>query len=129
MKRLIFTFFIIAALSGFLSGCGAPAGDGGAVALDGPIRETMAKTGEFEFNGAVINISDQPVSSIYVVIILKDEAGEIIEANSVSVLGESEDLVLMPGESAFFTVTFQSDPSSALNKDVEIYYDEAGFDE
>ena len=127
MKKLLSIFFILIALAGFISGCGDPAGEGGAIALDGPILETMAKTGEFEFNGAVVNISNEPVSSIYMVILLKDEAGEIIEANSTSVLGESEDLVLMPGESAFFTVTFQTDPSIALTKDVEIYYDEEGF--
>ena len=128
MKMKWATFLLMFFISvATLTGCGSPGGDEGAVALDGPILETVAKTGDFEFNGAVINVSNEPVSSVFVVILLKDENDEVIEANSVSVLGESEDLVLMPGESAFFTVNFKTDPSSALNKDVEIYYDESDF--
>jgi len=113
---------------GTFTGCGSPSSsEEGAVVLDGPILETVAKTGDFEFNGAVINMSDEPVSSVFVVILLKDENDETIEASSATVLGDSEDIMLMPGESAFFTVTFKTDPSTALNKDVEIYYDEADF--
>ena len=126
MNRLIVAFLIIFTF-GLITGCGGPGENDGAVVLDGPILETVAKTGEFEFNGAVINISNDPVSSVYVVILLKDESGDTIEASSVSVLGEDEDIKLMPGESAFFTVNFTTDPSAALNKEVEIYYDEADF--
>lgn len=126
MKWAIFLLlFIISA--GLLTSCGSPDSSGGAVVLEGPILETFAKTGEFEFNGAVINISNEPVTSVFVVILLKDENGETIEANSVSVLGQSEDIMLMPGESAFFTVSFKTDPSTSVNKEVEIYYDEAEF--
>jgi len=111
-------------LSGFFVGCANTGGNNDAVALDGPILETISGTGEFEFNGVVINISDEPVSSIFVIIELKDENGVTIEANSVSVFGESEELLLMPSESAFFTINFQTDPSTTFSKDVEIFYDE-----
>ena len=126
--KMKWAIFLILFLSvGVITGCGSPGNNEGAVVLDGPILETVAKTGDFEFNGAVINISNEPVSSVFVVILLKDGNGETIEANSVSVLGESEDLLLMPDESAFFTVNFRTDPSTALNKEVEIYYDESEF--
>lgn len=129
MKLIKWAIFLLLFLTApiVMTGCGSPNTNGGAVVLDGPILETVAKTGDFEFNGAVINISNEPVSSVFVVILLKDENGETIEANSVSLLSESEDIMLMPGESAFFTVNFKTDPSSALNKDVEIYYDESNF--
>jgi len=125
MRRYIPVLIISILLSAFLIGCdSAGDGNGDAVRLDGPILETIARTGVFEFNGAVINISNEPVSSIFVLIILKDETGETIEVNSVSVLGESEELLLMPSESAFFTITFETDPSTIFSKEVEIYYDE-----
>lgn len=130
MKKLLAVLIISVLISGSIIGCGDPGGGNfGAVALDGPILETVSRTGEFEFNGAVINISAEPVSSVFVVIILKDENGEIIEANSVSVLGESEEILLMPSESAFFTITFLTDPSTAFMKEVEIFYDEEVLDE
>ena len=123
MKRLIVLLaFLLSA--GVLSGCDSLSSDEEFVVLDGPILETVAKTGEFEFNGAVTNISNKPVTSVFVVILLKDEDGEIIETNSVGVIGESEDIMLMPGESEFFTLDFKTDPSTALSKEVEIYYDE-----
>lgn len=124
MRRYIPVLIISIILSAFLIGCDGVGDNGGAVVLDGPILETVARTGEFEFNGAVINISNDPVSSIFVLIILRDETGETIEANSVSVLGESEELILMPTESAFFTINFETDPSTIFSKEVEIYYDE-----
>lgn len=124
MRRYIPVLIISILLSAFLIGCDNVGDNGDAVALDGPILETIARTGVFEFNGAVINISNEPVSSIFVLIILKDETGETIEVNSVSVLGESEELLLMPSESAFFTITFETDPSTIFSKEVEIYYDE-----
>ena len=124
MRRYIPLLIISIVLSVFLVGCDTAGDNGGAVVLDGPILETLARSGEYEFNGAVINISNEPVSSIYVLIILRDETGETIETNSVSVLGESDDLILMPTESAFFTITFETDPSTIFSKEVEIYYDE-----
>ena len=124
MRSLLTVFVLSVMLSGFIIGCANTGGNNGAVALDGPILETLSRTGEYEFNGAVINISDEPVSSIFVLIILKDENGETIEANSVNVLGESEELLLMPSESAFFTINFQTDPSTTFSKDVEIFFDE-----
>ena len=124
MRRYIQVFILSLLLSVFLIGCDGTSDNGGGVVLDGPILETISRTGEFEFNGAVINISDVPVSSIFVLIELIDENGVTIEANSVNVLGESEELTLMPTESAFFTVTFETDPSSTFSKEVEIFYDE-----
>ena len=124
MRRYIPLLILSILLSFSLAACDGVGEDGGAVVLDGPILETVARTGQFEFNGAVINISNEPVSSIFVLIILRDETGETIEANSVSVLGESEELILLPSESAFFTITFETDPSTIFSKEVEIYYDE-----
>jgi len=124
MRSLLTIFILSVMLSGFFVGCANTGGNNDAVALDGPILETISGTGEFEFNGVVINISDEPVSSIFVLIELKDENGVTIEANSVSVFGESEELLLMPSESAFFTINFQTDPSTTFSKDVEIFYDE-----
>ena len=124
MRRYIPVFIISILLSAFLVGCDGAGDNGGAVVLDGPILETVARSGEFEFNGAVINISNEPVSSIFVLIILRDETGDTIETKSVSVLGESEELLLMPTESAFFTITFVTDPGTIFSKEVEIYYDE-----
>ena len=124
-KLIIISIFLLS--TALLTACGDPGTNEGAVVLDGPILETVAKTGEFEFNGAVINMSDEPVTSVFVVILLKDENDDTIEASSVAVLGEAEDIMLMPGESAFFTVHFKTDPSTAINKEVEIYYDVSDF--
>ena len=124
MRRYIPVFILSLLLSVFLIGCDGTGDNGGAVVLDGPILETISRTGEFEFNGAVINISDESVSSVYVLIELIDENGITIEANSVNVLGESEELILMPSESAFFSVTFETDPGATVTKEVEIFYDE-----
>ncbi len=124
MRRFIPVFILSLILSAFLIACDGMGDNGGGVALDGPILETISRTGEFEFNGAVINISDEPVSSVFVLIELIDENGVTIESNSVNVLGESEELILMPSESAFFSVTFETDPSTIFTKEVEIFYDE-----
>ena len=124
MRRYTPVFIISLLLSVFLIGCDGTGDNNGGVVLDGPILETISRTGEFEFNGAVINISDESVSSVFVLIELIDENGITIEANSVNVLGESEELILMPSESAFFSITFETDPSSTFSKEVEIFYDE-----
>ena len=124
MRTYLPVLFIALLLSVFIAACDGTSDNGGAVVLDGPILETISRTGEFEFNGAVINISDEPVSSVYVLIELIDENGITIEANSINVLGESEELILMPSESAFFSITFETDPSSTFTKEVEVFYDE-----
>lgn len=104
-------------------GCDSPENDG-AVALDGPILESVDSDGSLEFNGAVINTGDTPVQSIYVVIVLKDENGNIIEANSTSIFEEGSGDLLYPSESVFFNVSVDSDPNRVFSKDVEIYYED-----
>ena len=121
MKRIAFIPFLIVFFLSLYS-CGVPGSGNNAVVLDGPILEGVGKNGDIEFNGAVINTSADPVKNIYVVIILKDVNGKIIQANSVNVMGNDQG-VLLPSESAFFTVTFDSDISEVHTKEVEIYYD------
>ncbi len=104
-------------------GCDSPENDG-AVALDGPILESVDSNGILEFNGAVINTGDTPVQSIYVVIVLMDESGNIIEANSTSIFEEGSGDLLYPSESVFFNVSVDSDPNRVFSKDVEIYYED-----
>ena len=104
-------------------GCDSPENDG-AVALDGPILESVDSNGILEFNGAVINTGNTPVQSIYVVIVLKDENGDIIEANSTSIFEEGSGDLLYPSESVFFNVSVDSDPNRVFSKDVEIYYED-----
>lgn len=99
--------------------------NGGVVAQDGPILESINAKGNLEFNGAVINTGDSPVKSVYVVIILKDQNGKVIETNSVSIFGNDPNALLYPSERAFFTMTVASDPNRMFSKDVEIYYDDA----
>ncbi|GBD39286.1 hypothetical protein HRbin37_01560 [bacterium HR37] len=106
-------------------GCGSPH-ENGFVVLDGPVLESINKDGNLEFNGAVINSGDTPVTSIYVVLILKDDKGRVIEATSAPVLGEDPGAVLYPSERAFFTITTKADPAKVVSKEVEIYYEEAG---
>ncbi len=120
MKKYIVVFLAIFL---FAWGCDSPDNDG-AVALDGPILESVNSEGLFEFNGAVINNSPDPVQSVYVVIILKDENGNIIEANSISLFEEGTDELLYPYERAFFNVSVNADPKRVFSKDVEIYYED-----
>ncbi len=105
-----------------LSSCDS--GGGESVVLDGPIMETFTERDEIEYNGAVTNISDISFSSVFVVITLKDEKGDVIDIKSVSVFDESEYVKLMPGESAFFTLDFKSNPDLVISKEVEVYYNE-----
>ncbi len=107
-----------------LWGCAGP-NQNGSVVLDGPILESMNRDGNLEFNGVVVNSGEKAVKSVYVVIMLRDVEGNIIESNSVSVLGDDPDTLLYPSERTFFTISMKSDPQSAASKDVEIYYDEA----
>ncbi len=119
MKRLL---LIVAICIMGAWGCAAPEGDG-AVGLSGPILESVNSDGSLEFNGAVVNSGDTPVNSIYVVIILKDDKGNTIESNSLSLFEEGSNEVLFPSERAFFSVTVESDPANVFSKEVEIYYE------
>ena len=120
MKKYIFVIITVLLMAW---GCDSSENDG-AVALDGPILESVDSYGILEFNGAVINIGDTPVQSIYVVIVLKDENGNIIEANSTSIFEEGSDDLLYPSESVFFNVSVDTDPNRVFLKDVEIYYED-----
>lgn len=120
MKKYI--FLIIAVLIMAL-GCDSPQDDG-TVALDGPILESLNSEGALDFNGVVINNGATPVQSIYVVIILKDENGNVIEANSISLFEEGSGDFLYPSERVFFNVSVDSDPNRVFSKDVEIYYED-----
>jgi len=120
MKKYIFIIITVLLMAW---GCDSPENDG-AVVLDGPILESVDSDGILEFNGAVINIGDTPVQSIYVVIVLKDQNGNIIEANSTSIFEEGSGDLLYPSESVFFNVSVDSDPNRVFSKDVEIYYED-----
>ncbi len=120
MKKYI--FLIIAVLI-IAWGCDSPQ-DNGAVALDGPILESVDRDGMLEFNGVVINNGGNPVQSVYVVIVLKGENGNIIEANSTSLFEEGSGDLLYPSERVFFNVSVDSDPNRVFSKDVEIYYED-----
>jgi hypothetical protein len=121
--RKIFISLLLIAFSLFWA-CGDPS-QTGSVTLDGPILESINKNGKLEFNGVVVNSSDKTVRSIYVVMILKDSNGKIIEATSTPVLGEDPQNTLQPSERAFFTISAKSDPKRVASKDVEIYSEDA----
>jgi hypothetical protein len=108
-------------------GCAGP-GEDGSVVVDGPVLESMNKDGNLEFNGVVVNSGDKPVHSVYVVIMLRDESGQIIESNSTAILGGDPEVLLYPSERAFFTLSVKSDPQTIASKDVEIYYDDVNSD-
>ena len=114
---------IVLAIMFFAWGCDSPE-DNGVVGLDGPILESVDSNGLLEFNGVVINNGDTPVQSVYVVIVLKDENGNIIEANSISLFEEGSDALLYPMEREFFNVSLNTDPNRVFSKDVEIYYED-----
>lgn len=120
MKKYI---LVVLAIMFFAWGCDSP-DDDGVVGLDGPILESVDSNGMLEFNGAVINNGDAPVQSVYVVIVLKDEGGNIIEANSISLFEEGSDSLLYPLEREFFNVSLNTDPARVFSKDVEIYYED-----
>jgi len=122
MKRLVMAVFLLLFIAAL--GCDSPNGDG-AVQLDGPILESMDADGNMEFNGAVINTGNTPVKSVYVVIVLKDQEGNVIEANSVSIFDEDPNALLYPSERAFFSLSVGSDPNRVFSKEVEVYYEES----
>jgi hypothetical protein len=121
MKKL---FILLIALLSLFWACGS-SNDAGSVTLDGPILESINEEGNLEFNGAVVNSGDIPVSSVEVVMILKDDNGKVIEATSTSVIGEDTQNLLQPSERALFTITAKSDPKRIASKEVEIFSEEA----
>jgi hypothetical protein len=122
MRKFIISLLLV--VSSIFWACGDP-NQTGSVALDGPVLESINKDGKLEFNGVVTNSSDKAVKSIYVVMILKDSNGKIIEATSTPVLGEDPQNTLQPSERAFFTISAKSDPKRVASKDVEIYSEDA----
>jgi len=121
LKVLISIFLLLL----IVAACDSPEKNG-VVELDGPILESIDADGNLEFNGAVINTSSQPVSSVYVVIVLKDKTGNILEANSVSLFEEDMNALLYPSERAFFRLSVESNPNRVFSREVEIYYEDPG---
>jgi hypothetical protein len=124
MKKAMFAAILLVFM---VLGCDSPS-DNGVVELDGPILESMDADGNMEFNGALINTGEGPVRSVYIVIVLKDQDGNVIEANSVSIFDEDPNALLYPSERAFFSLSVASDPNRVFSKEVEIYYED-GLDE
>jgi len=98
--------------------------DNNMVQLDGPILESVNSDGNIEFNGSVTNIGDNPVESVYIVIVLKDADGNTLIADSMPLYNVDEDKLLYPDQREFFSITMEADPNRVYSKDVEIYYDE-----
>lgn len=119
MKR----FLVLLATLILFCACASPSEDG-AVKLDGPILESVNNEGNLEFNGVVMNTGDVPVRSVYVVIVLRDQKGKVVEANSVPITEENSEDLLYPSERAFFNLSIKSDSQKITSKEVEIYYEE-----
>ncbi|MCH8028492.1 MAG: hypothetical protein IH874_00975 [Candidatus Dadabacteria bacterium] len=102
--------------------------DSGFVVLDGPVMEGLNDEGNLEFTGVVLNTGPFTVGSVFVVIILKDDDGNVIEAPTVHVKGDDIDDLLFPSERAFFTVSVTVDPVRIFSKDVEIFVEEEDVD-
>jgi len=120
MKKLLLALFIAL----FMFGCADSSNDG-QVQLDGPILEGINSEGVLEFAGAVVNNGDTSVKSVFVLIILKDKEGNIIEATSIPVTVDDESDVIFPSERVFFSASIDTDSRRIFFKDVEIFYDEA----
>ncbi len=107
-------------------GCAAP-NDSGVVTLDGPILESINQDGNLQFNGSVANNGASPVHSVFVLITLLDDSGNVVGANSVQIGDPVDDVeqddVVFPGERKFFSVTVNADPSEVVTKNVEIFFD------
>lgn len=119
MKRLLFMLFMML----FMAGCADSQSDG-QVQLDGPILEGVSSEGHLEFAGAVVNTGVTSVKSVFVLIILKDRDGNIIEAISVPVSPDEEDDTIFPSERVFFTVSIDIDSRRIFFKDVELFFEE-----
>jgi len=122
MKKPIFLLFLSFLLMIVTWGCAASNEDG-VVTLDGPILESINQDGNLQFNGSVVNNGDSRVHSVFVLITVIDDRGNIIGANSVQVGDRETDDLLFPGERKFFSVTVNADPSEAVTKNVEIFFD------
>jgi hypothetical protein len=122
MKKTVFAVILLMVFA--FSACDSPNGNG-VVVQDGPILESIDAEGNLEFDGAVMNTGDTPVKSVYVVIVLKDQNGNVIEANSVSIFNDDPNAILNPSERAFFNMSVTSDPNRVFSKEVEIYYEDA----
>jgi hypothetical protein len=120
MKKYILFPLLLALI--VVWGCASPNNEG-SVQLDGPILESTDGNGNLEFNGSVINTGDKPVNSVYVVIILKDRDGKVIEANSVSIDEDNPTAILNPSQRAYFSMSVESEPARVFSREVEIYYD------
>jgi len=119
-KSLIIAFILVLSAFSYI-GCADPE-QGGLVILEGPTMVSINSEGKLEFNGALVNTGVDPVNSIYVVIVIKDEGGNVIEINSTQI-SENEFDILYPAESTFFSITVNSDSADVYSKEVEIYYD------
>jgi hypothetical protein len=122
MKKLLILFTL--SLVCLFWACGNP-NEANSVALDGPILQSISKDGKLEFNGVVVNSGDKPVRSIFVVMILKDADGKILEATSTPVFGEDTQKTLQPSERAFFAISAKTDPKRVASKEVEIHSEDA----
>jgi hypothetical protein len=119
MKSLI----VVIILSILFNGC-IESDENDMVQLDGPILESVNSDGNIEFNGAVTNIGDKPVDSVFIVIVLKDRNGNIINADSLPLYDGDDEGLLYPQQREFFSITLEANPNTVFSKDVEIYYDE-----
>ncbi|MGB7293567.1 MAG: FxLYD domain-containing protein [Thermodesulfobacteriota bacterium] len=124
MKKPVSLIILTSLLMMIIWGCASPNQDG-AVTLDGPILESINQDGDLQFNGSVVNNGDGPVHSVFVLITLMDDRGNVVGANSVQVGDVEQDDVLFPGERKFFSVTVNADPSEVVTKNVEIFSDPA----
>lgn len=119
MKSLL----ILLTITLFCYGC-VESGENNMVQLDGPILESVNSEGNIEYNGAVTNIGDKPVESVYIVIVLKDVDGNTIIADSMPLYNLDNERLLYPDQREFFSISIEADPNKVYSKDVEIYYDE-----
>ena len=120
-----FSFLLLIFVISVFLGCAETDVDG-AVSLDGPILESVSQDGNLQFNGSVVNNGDSPVKSVFVVITLMDDEGNIVGANSVQVGedgDENQDDLLFPGERNFFTVTMNTIPAEVVSKNVELFFE------
>jgi hypothetical protein len=122
MKIAISLVILSSLLTMLIWGCAGP-GQDGAVTLDGPILESINQDGNIQFNGSVVNNGDSPVHSVFVLITLMDDRGNVVGADSVQVGDVEQDDVLFPGDRKFFSVTVNADPSRVVTKNVEIFSD------
>ena len=124
MKKIISLIILSFLQTMLIWGCAGP-NEGGAVVLDGPILESINPDGNLQFNGSVVNNGDSPVHSVFVLITLTDDRGNVVGANSVQVGDVEKDDVLFQGDRKFFSVivTVNTDPSEVVSKNVEIFFD------